>query len=111
LSSDKRFWQDVMNWLEIKMERIKKFKSEQILFGNENLPKLFRIYNIITIVGKYHIHKCNTKYTSIIVFKIELREYFASLKLLKDSSDNIQACIFRQYSGTIFVIRICKASM
>lgn len=88
----KLFWQDVMNWLETKMERITQLKLEQILFGNENLPKeLFRMYNIITIMGKYHIHKCKwqNKNPSLLVFKIELREYFASLKLLQDSSDNI----------------------
>lgn len=81
-----------MNWLKTKMERIIKIKLEQILFCNENLPKeLFRIYNSITIMGKYHIHKCKwqNKNPSLVVFKIELREYFASLKLLKDSSDNI----------------------
>jgi len=30
----RRFWHDVMNWLEIKMERILQLKLEQIFFGN-----------------------------------------------------------------------------
>jgi len=42
-------------------------------------------------MSKYHIHKCKwkNKNPSILVFKFELRKYFASLKLLQDSSDSI----------------------
>jgi len=56
-----------------KMERII-IEVRAIRFGNKNLPKEhFRIYNIITIMGKYHIHKCKwqNKNSSILVFKID----------------------------------------
>jgi len=63
-----------MNWLEIKKNGENyTIEFRAILFGNKNLPKeLFRIYNIITIMGN-HIHKCKwkNKNPSIFVFKID----------------------------------------
>lgn len=76
-----------MNWLKIKMDGITQFTLDQILHRNNNLPKeLFKIVNIIIVMGKCHIHKCKWKnnHPSLIVFKIDQQSYFASLSLLKN---------------------------
>lgn len=88
----KEFWQDIMNWIKIKVGTISNFKLEQIIYGNDNLPKeICKICNILIIMGKYHIHKgkWQNKKPCIIVFKGEMKEYYSSLLCLKNSSETI----------------------
>lgn len=91
-SVTKYFWHCVTNWLKLKMDKIRQLNLEQIIYGNENLPKeIFKSCNIVIIMGKYHIHKCKwqNKNPSLTVFKIELKEYFTSLAYLKNVNDDI----------------------
>lgn len=91
----KDFWNLVIDWLKIKMENIGHVDIEQILYGTINISKnTYTLFNMIIIMGKYHIHKCKwgNKNPCFVLFKSELQTHFASLYVLKEYEDLQQIC-------------------
>lgn len=88
----KVFWQEILNWMKIKMNSITQLDLELVLYGIGKLPKnISKIVNIIIIMGKYHIHKgkWQNKTPSLATFKIEMQSYFLSLSHIKNSRNDV----------------------
>lgn len=82
------FWQDLVDWLSIRIDGMTPLTLTQVLYNNGDPSKeLSMLHKVVIIMGKYHIHKCKwqSKRPSLTVLKIELKSFLSSLELLRDS--------------------------